>query len=892
MKHADAHAVLTEKIARARRAIWIERLLAAAFPAGVVLALWLALHLFGLIARLPGLAASALGVLALALVAGLGVWGRVRLRAPTAQDARKRLVEDAKLEPGALDALEDSPSQLDPFALALWRRAQERAGALAASVRVRAPRLHWRRLDPWFFRVLGPTALIGGLVVAGPEAPQRLAAALLPDPGPLLGDKPLAIEAWVAPAAYTGAAPIAISERIGETIPTPPALDVVVRVSGPVGAPVLRYVRAGRDLRVRLAPTPDGAWEGRLSVSQPGLLQLVRFQEKARWRLRPAADAAPSARFAQLPEQDDETLSFGWAASDDFGVANAVLRLEPVAPLPGLAGAAPRDVPLSGFSAQAQEAEAEAELNLVDHPYAGLAVTARIVAVDGAGQEGASEPVSLTLPERIFLQPLAKAAIEIRREVLLEQRPYAPAPRGLARVSVVLPGPGLAAERVFLHTDDVDPRLERAPQPIRDAAHKLDALTIHPLDGYFRDLAVFSGFKAARALIAVAANTSELEAPAQVLWDVAMRAEYGDSADARRALEAAQQALADALRRGADPQEIARLTQKLREATRNYLQALRQEALRQNRTAESQESDGQQTANLTRDDIEQLLNRVEELSQQGRHEEAAALLERIAALLENLQVQLANGPGGEGEPGGERGDPKLRESIDDLSGAIGQQRSLNDETERLQEGQTGQQEERGQEGQNGEQGPTERRQNGQAGGQDGDQGQGQAAGGPPRGQEGAGDTPARLAERQAQLRRGLDAARRSLPSDQGEARRRLDRAGEAMGLAEDALRRGNLPEARRQQDAALAALRAGADELARSLDRQRNESDETQQRDPLGRPIGGVGDGDETQVPGESERQRSREILDELRRRAADPNRPQVERDYLRRLLDQFDEGS
>jgi hypothetical protein len=63
-------------------------------------------------------------------------------------------------------------------------------------------------------------------------------------------------------------------------------------------------------------------------------------------------------------------------------------------------------------------------------------------------------------------------------------------------------------------------------------------------------------------------------------------------------------------------------------------------------------------------------------------------------------------------------------------------------------------------------------------------------------------------------------------------------------------------------------------------------------RDPLGRPIGGTGDGSATAVPEEVERQRTRDILEELRARAADPSRPAAEREYLRRLLDRFGDGS
>ena len=60
--------------------------------------------------------------------------------------------------------------------------------------------------------------------------------------------------------------------------------------------------------------------------------------------------------------------------------------------------------------------------------------------------------------------------------------------------------------------------------------------------------------------------------------------------------------------------------------------------------------------------------------------------------------------------------------------------------------------------------------------------------------------------------------------------------------------------------------------------------------DPLGRPMRGRDYGDDTtvKVPGEIDVQRARRILDELRRRFADPMRPQLELEYLERLLKDF----
>jgi hypothetical protein len=63
-----------------------------------------------------------------------------------------------------------------------------------------------------------------------------------------------------------------------------------------------------------------------------------------------------------------------------------------------------------------------------------------------------------------------------------------------------------------------------------------------------------------------------------------------------------------------------------------------------------------------------------------------------------------------------------------------------------------------------------------------------------------------------------------------------------------------------------------------------------QGRDPLGRPTrnsGGMNRG-HVEIPEEADIQRSREIFDELRRRASEPTRPQIERDYIDRLLRRF----
>jgi hypothetical protein len=126
----------------------------------------------------------------------------------------------------------------------------------------------------------------------------------------------------------------------------------------------------------------------------------------------------------------------------------------------------------------------------------------------------------------------------------------------------------------------------------------------------------------------------------------------------------------------------------------------------------------------------------------------------------------------------------------------------------------------------------------------------------------------------------------------------MRRAERAMGLAEGALEDQDGSGALLRQGQALDSLREGLEALAQgaqSAERaaaglEEDESGERANRDPFGRNASGSGldVGDDVRVPDEMERRKAREILDELRRRSGEADRPENELDYLRRLLDRF----
>jgi hypothetical protein len=68
------------------------------------------------------------------------------------------------------------------------------------------------------------------------------------------------------------------------------------------------------------------------------------------------------------------------------------------------------------------------------------------------------------------------------------------------------------------------------------------------------------------------------------------------------------------------------------------------------------------------------------------------------------------------------------------------------------------------------------------------------------------------------------------------------------------------------------------------------EVDGAERTDPLGRPVRSreYGDDYSVKIPDEIDVQRARRVLEELRRRLSQPERPRLELDYIERLLRDF----
>jgi uncharacterized protein (TIGR02302 family) len=138
--------------------------------------------------------------------------------------------------------------------------------------------------------------------------------------------------------------------------------------------------------------------------------------------------------------------------------------------------------------------------------------------------------------------------------------------------------------------------------------------------------------------------------------------------------------------------------------------------------------------------------------------------------------------------------------------------------------------------------------------------------------------------------------------DDGDGDDNFGDADTAMGDAGGRLGEGNADGAVDSQGKAIEALRKGAQDLAQQMqpgdgdgqndgpgNRAGRQQSSGRDNDPLGRPLHGRELDDlSVKIPGEMDVQRVRRILEELRRRLGETLRPQIELDYIERLLKDY----
>lgn len=823
--------------------LWAERLWRAFWPLWSVLAATLSALAFGLQDLLPlEFAWSGLVLAGLAII-GTGFTGFRKFRRPTRAEAMTRI--DTRLPGQPIAAMTDTQAlgTDDPASLALWQAHRARMAARAAKAQAVKPDLNLSSRDPFALRYVAATALVMALIF-GSIWRITSVQTLAPGAGVPVATGPT-WEGWAQPPAYTGKPTLYLNELADTRLDLPRGTRLQFRLYGEVGEMTLAETVSNR---TEVPPASDPAHDfiveqaGKITVDGPG---------GRTWDIGLIADLPPTVTPSdKLARESDGKLKQDFTASDDFGVVAGQVTIaldlpkiervfgrtiEPEAREPVVL-----DLPMPNKGNRSSFTETLVD-DLSQHPFANLPVTMTFQVSDAAGQTGSAEPLQVILPGRGFFDPLAATLIE-QRQALLWNRANAPLVSQILKAVTWKPEGFIRNERAYL-------RLRVVMRDLEESAANLTAEK--------RDTMV------------------------EELWQIALLVEEGDLASKLEALRRAQDRLDEAIKNGASPEEIDKLMQEMQQALNEYMEQLAEEA---ERNPDSQMSQNMQGMEMSGDQIQQMLDELKKLMEEGRTAEAQELMEMLRQLMENMQV--VQGEGGQGQGQGSPGQQAMR----DLQDTLRDQQGLSDDAFRdLQDGQ---------EGNEGQQDGQQDGQQGQNGQQQGQQGQG----GDQEGQDGRS-----LAERQQDLRDRLGQLQDGpLPGDgseQGETgRQELDRAGRAMEQAEEALRDGDLPQALDRQAEAMEAMREGMRELGEALAEQQRQPGDAQpgqefgqadprgQRDPLGREPGEsarIGS-DRNMLQGDDVYRRAQDLLDEIRKRSGEQMRPQGERDYLRRLLDMF----
>lgn len=776
----------------------------------------------------------------------------------------------------------------------LWLQFKERLVEKIRQLRVAPPQPETAGKDPFALRMLLLLLIAIGLFIQGGNFSPLLKKALaLP---PMTDTASLRIDAWVTPPDYTGQPPILIADggrKLGETrekkktaFTVPENSILTIRVNGKnarrvdvksdneqqdlAGQSAKPSVlsssssNAGKDpaqmnsedktpaTAERVAAPKTAAKsnrktkEFRLKLTKPGPLQLTLDEiPLADWAFTIKDDMPPVIGLVEMPVRAQSgALKLKYRVADDYGVIGAKARIENVTfegveitpetdeerrPL-----GSPPEYPLNLPQLGTKEGEGETFKDLTGHPWAGLAAELHLIAEDEGGNKSRSPLIKLVLPEINFTKPMAKAIIEIRKQLIV------------------------------------------TPHENRLVARALNALTSYTKP-FEKDLSLYVGLRFAANRLENVETRDEKEQMAELLYDLARHVEDGDLSKAERELRTAQEELRKALEENAPDSEIEKKIEALRQALQKYMQALAKQQQNQNAQNNQNNQQNQNSQNIDPKDFEQMLKTIEELAKSGSKDLARQMLSQMQNMLENIET---------GKNGNQQQQNQSAKDLEELGKILRQQQQLMDQT--FQQRRQGDQQRRQQQGQR--QGQQQQQQGQQGQQQRGQKGQrGQQQGGKPSLEQQQQALQQQLERLMEQMRRQQGRGQQQGQGDQ----QSLENARDAMGRAQQQLRGNNLSDALSQEGQALDQLRKGMEQMAREMQQGKpgqGGGQRTGGRDPLGRPgsPSGLDTSESTKVPDQIEIQRAREILRNLQEKLSDPNRPAPEIDYFERLLKRF----
>ena len=530
-------------------------------------------------------------VLAGAALAVLGLATRaLQITRPTAANVDRRIEHATGLRNRPLVTLADRPT---PGAdAAVWSEHLRRTRLGLGRLRAGSVRPGIAGADRFGLRGLATVGLGAALIVAGPDAVSRLWRGIAPGwPGPT--SPAVTVQAWLRPPPYTGLPPRLVT---GPTLNAPIGSRLTISITGSEAVPTLLVNAAP----VAFQPLDRTSFTADRVLDTPGAISVRRRgQVLASWAVTIIPDTPPQAQWTEPPAPTLGTgratpqLRMVWDASDDYGLVSVGVELRLV-PRPA---APPSAVALPAVHGRAAHGTTLADLTA--HPWAGLPVTARVVARDALDQTGRSAAAPITLPVREFKNALARAIVTIRRDLSL------------------------------IDPADVDAR-HPALIALDGLAEAEGWATLPP--------ALNVNLRAAASLLEHGHEANTVDEAQARLWALALTLEE-DAVDRTSGdVAAAERAVQEALAPDANPDVKAELdarVEALREAIARELEALAELP---------REQADPNSPTLTQRDLNRSADRLQDAAREGRMDDARKEMAELERQLEMLQNATPSDP--------------------------------------------------------------------------------------------------------------------------------------------------------------------------------------------------------------------------------------------------------
>ncbi|EYS95511.1 TIGR02302 family protein [Bartonella bacilliformis] len=556
-------------------------------------------------------------------------------RFPTAKEVDRHIEQKSGLKNQPLSVQTDRLCSEDDkdFSAVIWREHQRRMAEDLRYVRSGFAYPNSANHDPMALRFVFVLLCVCAFSFSFGSLGGRLQDAF--DLRSMVNESSMRVDAWVTPPSYTGVAPIYLTRSEMTNFSIPEGSEVVIRVVDGFGVTV-KAISEEDGRKVLLSQKREKTalndsivrFETRLERSM-NLSFSSRYQQQ-QWHLDMMKDQIPTIRWLEKPERISAgALELQYEMDDDYGVTNAFAAIESLVDFDKNAVPLYQAPQIKLLLARGGKGKMRMVQDLSSHPWAGTEVKITLVVEDGAGQKGRSKTFVMTLPQRVFANPVARAVNEQRRLLALN---------------------AAARERVL---------------------DMLAALLVRPENGIQNSINILA-LQSAWTRLSMAQTEDELRDVVHYLWQIAIAIEGDQSESAQQRLKQAQTALRDALRRGASGAEIERLMADLRQAMHDYIRALAEKA--------PENSDSNNKANLSEDSLHKKLDSIEQMAQIGSSSSAEQLLDEIEQTLDHLRVQKSN----RDQEQKNTQTTKMKKTIDKLGDVMRRQQEILNDTHRLE----------------------------------------------------------------------------------------------------------------------------------------------------------------------------------------------------------------